>query len=319
MYRSAPPPLVSVIIPTWNAADFLPATLETVFAQTWPEVEVVVVDDGSTDNTDEVLAGYEGRITLVKLENSGGPSRPRNKGVEKARGEFIAFFDSDDLMEPEKLAEAMEVFAAHPDVDVVCTNFRSIDMEGGLLKEDYLVEYVNFREHLQPAALNRVGLLDGDAAFRQLIRANFVGTSSVVCRRESLAEVGPFVEEMKNSDDVEMWRRLANHGCRFAFVDRVLHSYRINPDGISARGAKRFPSVIMGLERHLPNCRHKEDRRFVLGRIRELRQGLGWSKRLDGDFTGALEEYRAALKMGWDVRGVAGYLKTLLSSLARRG
>ncbi len=91
-------PLVSVVIPTWNAAAYLPETLETIFNQTWPQIQIVVVDDGSTDSTNNVLGQYQGRIKTINLENSGGPSRPRNKGIEHSDGEFIAIFDSDDLM-----------------------------------------------------------------------------------------------------------------------------------------------------------------------------------------------------------------------------
>lgn len=311
-------PLVSVIIPTWNAAAFLPTTLETVFSQTWPALEIIVVDDGSTDNTAELLAEYGGKIKVLHLENSGGPSRPRNCGVKNATGEYIAFFDSDDLMEPEKISQAMEVFATHPEVGFLSSNFRSIDVDGCVLKDDYLSEYTVFRKDLQTSELPGVGLLPGALAFKNLIRTNFVGTSSVVCRRECLMGTGPFVEEMKNSDDIEMWRRLAHNGCTFAFLDKVLHSYRITPGGITARGTGRFSSVIMGLERHITNCSREEDRRYIKNQVSRLHLAIAGSQRRAGDFDDAVRSYEASLASDWSFGCLARLVVTRVQAFLKR-
>lgn len=303
-------PLVSVVIPTWNAADYLPTTLETVFNQTWPSVQIVVVDDGSTDQTTKLLAGYGDRLTTVRLENSGGPSRPRNQGIEHSRGEFIAFFDSDDLMEPEKLSRAMAVLLQRPDVGLVSTNFRSIDPQGQVLKDNYLAEYQSFRKDLSRTSWPDVGFLPTEIAFHHLLRINFVGTSSVVCRRELLSLAGPFDEEMKNADDIDMWRRLARQGCNFAFIDQVLHSYRVTPSGVTARGVRRIPAMIKGLENQLPHCRREEDRRFILEKIRLLHLTKAWELRRQGEMSAARTGYRTALAMRWGWRPFAGWLHT---------
>lgn len=318
MTESPQQPLISVVIPTWNAADTLPQTLDTVFNQTWPSIQVVVVDDGSTDHTGEVLAGYGDRITPVNLGNSGGPSRPRNQGIEHSRGQFIAFFDSDDLMEPDKLAQAMAVFAQHPETDFVCSNFRSIDPAGTQIKADYLADYQQFRSDLQRAKVPGTGLMPGEKAFSHLLRANFVGTSSVVCRRKVFQEVGPFDETMKNADDIDMWLRIAHHGHGFAFINRVLHSYRITPGGVTARGAARIPAMVKGLENQLPHCRRQEDRLFIHAKVRALHLDRAWELRQAGDLTGALESYRAGLAMGWAVRPFVGLLKTRLQTLTQK-
>jgi len=310
-------PLVSVVIPAWNAADFLPATLETVFNQTWQPFEIIVVDDGSTDHTAQCLTEYGDRITVVSLTNSGGPSRPRNEGIKRSRGEFIAFFDSDDLMEATKLSTAMEVFAVHPEVDFVCSNFRSIDMTDQLVSNDYLAEYQDFRQGLQPSSVADTGTLPGAAAFVSLLRANFVGTSSVVCRRDVFDEVGPFIEEMKNSDDVDMWRRIAGKGHNFAFIDRVLHSYRINPDGISSRGARRIPAMIRGLENQVSLCRNEVDRKFIGKKVQSLHLERAWAYRQEGDWDRAIRSYQTALAKSWSVRGIVGLIKTFVMSLKR--
>src|ERR1043165_8653356 len=95
-------PRISVVIPTYNSAPFLPETLDSVFAQTYPAHEVIVVDDGSTDNTEEVLRAYAGRITYVKQANA-GVSSARNAAIERATGNWFALLDSDDIWKPQKL------------------------------------------------------------------------------------------------------------------------------------------------------------------------------------------------------------------------
>ena len=324
MTHSAPDPpvhdpeLVSVVVPAWNAAGFLPSTLDSILAQTWPRLEVIVVDDGSTDETSEILAGYGERIRVIRIPNSGGPSRPRNVGVEAAHGDLVAFFDSDDLMEPRKIEVESQVLRACPDVDLVCTNFRSIDLEGNVLTPDYLAEYHEFRRDLEPTGVPGAGRLAPEAAFHRLVHANFVGTSSVVCRRRSILGVGGFDESMKNSDDLDMWRRLADAGSAFAFVDEVLHSYRVNPEGVTARGANRFPARIKGLRKHLNDRHGTQIRREVEEELCDLLVAQAWSLRRQNDLAGAERTYREALRYGRRPRALTGLAVTLLRRLLGR-
>ena len=101
------PPKVSVIIPAYNAAPYLAETLASVFAQSYPDYEIIVVDDGSTDDTLAVLEQFADRITLIRKPN-GGPASARNAGLRQARGELLAFLDGDDLWLPDKLAAQVE-------------------------------------------------------------------------------------------------------------------------------------------------------------------------------------------------------------------
>ncbi len=107
---------VSVIIPTYNRAGLVQEAVASVLAQTWRDFEVLVVDDGGSDGTDAALAPYASRLRLLRRESRGGVSAARNTGIEAARGEWLAFLDSDDLWLPEKLARQMAYLAAHPDL-----------------------------------------------------------------------------------------------------------------------------------------------------------------------------------------------------------
>lgn len=244
-------PTVSVVIPTFNCARFLPRTLDTVIAQNYENIEIVLVDDGSTDDTFQVIQSYLEKIKYVKQENWGGPSQPRNVGIKKATGDFISFFDSDDLMIQGKLAEAVRVLNNHSDVSIVFTNFRGIDYEGRVIRRDYLKPYFEFRSDLEYRESGQVGFLAGKKAHGHLLMANFIGTSSVVCRKEAFSNAGLFDESMLNSDDVDMWRRMAYAGMNFAFIDREFHEYRKTPFGVTSRGVHRYPHILKGLRKQL--------------------------------------------------------------------
>ena len=302
--------MISVIMPTWNCADFLKTAIDSILVQSWSNREIIVVNDGSTDDTAAILAAYGGRIKVVNIEHSGGPSRPRNVGLDAARGDFVAFFDSDDVMMGNKLESAMAVFAAQPAADLVFTSFAGIDEDGAVFKSDWLAEYRSFRRDLARAPGDVAGLLAGDLAYGHLLRINFVGTSSVVCRREIFEKAGRFEESLPNSGDLDLWRRVAWHGFTLAFLDQIGHGYRVRSGSICSRGAQRVPHMIRAYERQYPYCRNEEQRRVVRRKIRQLRSGYGWHLRRSGDVLGAQREYRSSLQLGWSPLAAVGLLRT---------
>jgi len=310
-------PLISVVIPTWNSAGYLPATLDSVLGQTWPHVEIVIVDDGSTDDTESVLAPYRDRVLYVRQDNWGGPSRPRNTAISHASGDYIAFFDSDDLMDPEKLAAAATVLQAHPEVDFTFTNFREIDENDAVLTSDFLIPYTNFRQVTGFPDGPEVGFLSGRAAYTELLAANFVGTSSVVCRRGVFERVGPFDETMLNADDVDMWRRVAYAGSGFAFINRVLHSYRKREGGVTTRGAaRRLPAVVCSLRKQLDLDLAGSERRLVEKRLQKTLTAYGHGLCATGEFDKAERVFREALGRGISWNACKGLVKV---ALRRRG
>src|SRR6185436_1211829 len=121
--------LVSVVIPTYNRAHLVAQTLESVFAQTWPRLQVIVIDDGSKDDTEGAVAPFRDRIRYVKQENA-GLAEARNHGMRLASGDFIAWLDSDDLWVPEKIALQMAALQLHPDNVLSATDFSAFDDQG---------------------------------------------------------------------------------------------------------------------------------------------------------------------------------------------
>ena len=168
-------PLVSIVLPTYNCAAFLPHSIGSILAQIYNSYEIIVVDDGSTDNTKEVLYPFMQRIKYILLEQNKGLPTARNIGILSAHGKYIAFIDADDLWLPEKLQTDIEYFETHPEVSMVYSKHLNIDQNGRMLDE---------------ASQKR---LPSGNIFTQLFsEQNFIITSSVVVRKEIFETTGLF-------------------------------------------------------------------------------------------------------------------------------
>lgn len=267
--RTASNELVSVVIPTFNRAYCIAATIDSVLAQTHQAVEVVVVDDGSTDGTAELVAKrYAGdeRVRYIRQTNQ-GVSTARNTGFQHARGEFVALLDSDDLWYPHKLAAQLAVFRAHPEVGMVWSDLAAIDMDGRQMSPRYLRTMYHawsyFRDDDLFATRERLGDLSrelsesfGDAVVRtgmiysQMIMGSLVHTSTVLMRKSRQEQVGGFQSQYRNlGEDYDFHLRTCQAG-PVGFIDLSLIDYRRgNPDRLTRSGhhldaAQNFLRVI---------------------------------------------------------------------------
>jgi glycosyltransferase involved in cell wall biosynthesis len=224
-------PLVSVVIPTYNSALFLPQSIESVLQQTYGNFEVIVIDDGSTDNTEEVLSGYKGAIRYMKKKN-GGPSAARNLGIAEAKGEFIAFQDSDDLWLPEKLQLQMEYLTNHPEIAVLYTDLIQFNQQG-----------------LVSASLEeRYGTLPSGYIFEELLVNHAVTLSTVIVRRSCIDEVGVFDESLIGAEDYNFYLRLARK-FQFAFINQALVHKRLHTNNLSDDLDQMCEDEIKNLEK----------------------------------------------------------------------
>jgi glycosyltransferase involved in cell wall biosynthesis len=223
-------PLVSVIIPTYNSASFLPHSVESVLRQTYDHFELLVVDDGSTDNTQEVLAPYRDSIRYLKKAN-GGPSSSRNLGITEARGEFIAFQDSDDIWFPQKLALQVEHFRQNPILGVVFTGSQHFN-ENGLLDS-------NIGNGYAPPT----GMI-----FDKLLTDHFIAMSSVMVRRSCIDEVGAFDESLIGAEDYNFFLRLARR-FPYGFINEVLVQKRLHESNLSDNLEQMCEDEIKNLDK----------------------------------------------------------------------
>jgi glycosyltransferase involved in cell wall biosynthesis len=214
-------PQVSIIIPAYNVAPYIAATLDSVFAQTYTNYEVIVVNDGSPDTEafEKAIAPYLDRLRYLKQENLGA-SVARNAGVKAALAEFVAFLDADDLWQPNYLHEQVK-FIRDRKSDLVCadaTMFGEPATEG----QSYMTLLMNDA----PAS--------DDVSFLQLIEASrCLITSGIVARRQQLLDTGLFDPALRTAQDFDMWLRLALKGARLSYQRQTLLKYRCRPDGLT--------------------------------------------------------------------------------------
>lgn len=231
----APHPLVSVVIPSYNHAHFLRRSLDSVQRQGWKNWEVLVVDNYSTDNTDEVLKPYLGqRVRLLKIHNNGVIAASRNKGLREARGEWIAFLDSDDWWSSDKLEVSMQVALAG--VDVVYHDLAMVGTDG----KPHCWRRSRAREVASPA-------------YGDLIRnGNALPNSSVVVRKTRLDDIGGLCEDqyLVGWEDFDCWLRLAKSGCRFACVPGS-HGYYWVGGGSVSNPNRTLANIEAFLMRHV--------------------------------------------------------------------
>lgn len=214
------PPRVSIVVPAYAASAFLERTLDTVAAQTYRDFELIVVDDGSPDDTKAVaerwLARTGTRGVCVRRPN-GRIAAARNTGLREAKGELIALLDHDDLWTPDKLARCVAEFDAHPSLVLVG-------------------HHTDVREDGRVIRLELKGPAVPDMYDRLLFTGNCVGASAAVFRRDKALELGGFREEPQYNtvEDYDFWMRLSRTG-PFRFVDAVLSSYTVIPGSASRR------------------------------------------------------------------------------------
>lgn len=205
-------PVVSVVIPTHNYAGFVTQAVDSVLAQTYPSVEVIVVDDGSTDDTRERLAGYGDRVRYIYQTNS-GPSAARNAGIRAAKGELIAFLDADDIFHPRKLELQVRYLLDHPEVMLLAAeNVTDQNLRWPELPPD-------------PQAADPITL-------ESAVVKNRFGMCGVVVRRHCFDEVGLFDEGLRSTEDRDMWVRII---ARFpiAKLRARLWWYRFHPASVT--------------------------------------------------------------------------------------
>lgn len=207
-------PRVSVIIPTYNRADLVAEAIDSVLTQSYCDLEVIVVDDGSTDNTAEVIKQYGQRIRVVRQQNAGEPLA-RNAGIRVASGEFVCFLDSDDIWMPSKLVRQVEVLEREPDLAWV-----------------YSDAFVFYGTNRQPAYLLSQACSQFDGAIgARLLLADFIPLSTLIVRRTVLDEVGWFAE-LPRGPDWDLWLRIAARYPVRRLADPLV-GYRVHEGSLS--------------------------------------------------------------------------------------
>ena len=240
-----PVPTFSVVIPAYQAADTVGEAVASVFAQTVAPEELIVVNDGSTDDIEGALAPYRERITLISKEN-GGRASALNLGVGEANGEYVSFLDADDAYQPERIEALGALASMRPDLDLLVTD-ASLEVEGRIVGR-FCAE--------TPFAVEDQRLAILDRCF-------------IVCpcvRRARLLDVGGFYEPFRFSEDWDCWIRLIMQGSVAGLVDAPLYSYRIHKESVTSNRPVALRARVDVLERAARTPGLTAEEHGVLGR-----------------------------------------------------
>lgn len=224
---------VSIVIPAYNQAHYLPAAIRSARAQTFQDTEIIVVDDGSTDDTATVVAQFGDHVHYIYQENQ-GLAGARNTGIQQASGEFIALLDSDDEWHPAFLQHVFGVARREPAAVLYYTGAQSIDAGGRDL----------------PQILGNQ-LVAPEEMYWTLLRSNFLIPSSVVLRTPAIVDAGLFDPAFRRCQDWELWLRLLRAGHTFAGIPKPLVRYRIHDDSLSADPTGGQRAVMALAKKHV--------------------------------------------------------------------
>jgi len=273
-------PLVSVIIPVYNATQYIAEALDSIFAQTFTDYEVIVINDGCPDtpNLERALRPYRERIVYIKQENQ-GVSSARNAGLRVARGRYVAQCDSDDAWEPEYLAVQTAMLERDPSIDLLYPN--------GLIFGDGLGAGRKCMD-LSPS--------EGEVTFKSLITQQCTVTMFATARLETVVRAGMFDESLRSSEDFDLWLRIAKQGGRIVYHQRVLARYRRRGGSLSSDPVWMCEHILKVMDKSARTLELTPDEREALEQQRaRFRATLRFCEGKKALFQGDVKEAIGAL------------------------
>jgi glycosyltransferase involved in cell wall biosynthesis len=292
-------PVVSVIMPAYNTSPYVAAAIASARAQTVSNIEILVVDDGSTDRTFASAlraADGDGRVHVI-TQNNRGPSSARNRAMKIAKGEFFALLDSDDEWMPDFLESQLAAFDRRPSADVVTAN--ALNLGGPLDGTPY--------RPIRPD--------DRLISFRDMVQEEDAVCITSVFRRSVYATAGPFNERLSGNEDYEFWLRAAWCGCEFVQTFEPRAYYRRRPDSASADDLKMVGGILQVFEMFQLQCRTADERNAIDRQIaRYERTLLAVEARLAlrrHDFKKAADDYERLFQRSGEKRVAALRLAAL--------
>ncbi|RMD86144.1 MAG: glycosyltransferase [Candidatus Dadabacteria bacterium] len=264
----------SVVIPAYNAEEVIEDALNAVLAQTFKNYEVIVINDGSTDNTGAVIKQFmksapEMKFSFIEQKNL-GIGAARNAGMKRANGEFAAFLDADDVWYEDKLERVYSVLKENPEIDLVCHD-ENLVHNGKVVRRNVYGPYTTY--------------------YDLLFKGNCISTSATVVRKDKVIRAGLFSEDLgfNGVEDYELWLRLSKFS-RFYYLHEVLGEYRVFGEGVTGDIERHTRNVFNVFEHHIGTLTEEELERYE-GDIRKRRANIsflaGWAYLKRNDFLNA--------------------------------
>lgn len=231
-------PTVSIVLPTYNRAHLLPSVLETILSQDYEDFDLVIVDDGSTDNTLEVISEFQARdsrLRYIRLPENRGPGFARDEGLNRAVAKYIALADSDDLWVPGRLKEQVEILDQHPEIEILFGDYLNIDHVHESRNTGFSLSAVGMQALILRRLSDDLWIIERGLE-KAILRSNFIGTPTMLLRKEVFARVGGFDHMLQTSEDLEFHWRAATLGAQYAFINKPLIERHVHRDSLTAQG-----------------------------------------------------------------------------------
>jgi glycosyltransferase involved in cell wall biosynthesis len=263
MSTSHPSPIVSVILPTYNRAELVTRAIDSVLAQDFSDLELIVIDDGSTDQTHRIVSKIKDkRLRYLYFEQNRGNYVARNEGVRTAKGKFIAHIDSDDLWLPQKVSYQYYLFQKYKHLDLIFCNFKDLNDIWGI-GTDNLTRNERAFQRLQVRELERDAweILGGFP--EALLLSNIIGQPTVMLRRSTMESIGNYDEDLRGAGDFEYWWRASLRGVKFAYTTRIFLERHKDAQSLTA-------DKVVAVTRHMQALQICEENTRASGRIELL-------------------------------------------------
>lgn len=275
-------PVVSILTPVYKGKNFITHAIESALGQTYQHIELVIVNDGSPDNSAEVIRPFlaDPRVKYIEQANA-GVATARNTALAHATGDYVGFLDQDDEWMPDKLSLQVNFLESHPDIALVHGRQVCIDDTGPILDSDFI--------HIEAVSGH---------CFPLLFEKNRIAVLTVLARRSAIAEAGGFNPQASRADDYELWLRIAFRHL-IGFIDRPVARYRVHGDNASHdtfRMTVADLTVIESVLGELPGVRDAISDNAIRARLYNLHWQIGnWHMWKHQDFKQAREHFRKAI------------------------
>ncbi len=279
---------ISVIIPAYNSASYICRAIDSVLAQTFPAHEIIVVDDGSTDTTSDKVASYGDRVRLIRQLNA-GPGAARNRGIEAATGNWIAFLDADDEYLPDRLKSSVELLESNPDLAWCAGNY---------------IKYLD-KNNMPDTTYHKSDSVVYDDFFQALLKGDFVCTITVLVKKTVLLDCGLFRTDIRYGEDTDLWWRLGYSYPAYGYIRQPLAIYYMDISGSLARSKRTYQTECDLIGRHLALAKRADAlARFqpvAKKRVKDWIRGAKFDQRIY-DIDKMLDEFAFLLEPLYKVR-----------------
>lgn len=237
---------ISAVIPAYNAAQFLPETIASIRAQTIPVDEIIIVDDGSIDNTAQTVTAL-GRDIIYSRQDNAGPSAARNRGIEIATGNLIAFLDADDKWVPSKTGDQLRVLNKYPNLGLICGDMAETDANGNVTIQSILAKHhmLSMFEKLESKPIPN--------GLTAVVNKNFIPTGTVLARKEALTRAGLFRRDIRYGEDLDLWAKIAKNW-PLSCIPKVMMYRRKHGQNLTSHGEALLRDLVKVSESIRVNC-----------------------------------------------------------------